>query len=200
MRLKVITAPDELITVAEAALFLRVDDNGDSPATYPDESVIEAMITAARQWCEEYLRRAIGVQTLELVMDNFPSDGIVLLRPPVVSVTSITYTNTDGDDVVIDSDEYIVSANSHPGEIRPVDSWPGDVRVSADSVRVRYQTGYYGGGSPATSEELPKSIRTAILMRVADLYQNREAQVEKPLTANATIERLLSMYRLEMGM
>jgi hypothetical protein len=36
-------------------------------------------------------------------------------------------------------------------------------------------------------------------MMVADMYTNREAQVEKPLSANPTVERLLSMYRLGMG-
>jgi hypothetical protein len=38
-----------------------------------------------------------------------------------------------------------------------------------------------------------------MLMMIADMYANREAQVEKVLTANPTVERLLSMMRLEMG-
>lgn len=191
MRLKVITAPDELITVAEAGNFMRVD--------FPDdeEVEIETMIGAARQWVEEYLRVAVGIQTLELVMNGFPSDGIILLRPPVISVTSITYDDPDGVETVIDAADYFVADSAQPGEIRPVDSWPA-ARNSGDSVRVRYVTGYFDGGSPS-SEYLPKSIRTAILMQTADLYQNREAQVEKPLTANRTIERLLAPYRLEMG-
>jgi hypothetical protein len=49
------------------------------------------------------------------------------------------------------------------------------------------------------SEALPATIKTAMLMYIADLYENREAQVEKPLTANLAVERLLSTYRLEQG-
>lgn len=194
MSLKIITAPSELITVDDAAEFMRAEFSD------AEESLIETMITASRQWCEEYLRRAIGVQTLETVLRGFPSSnsGIILLRPPVIDVTSIKYLDTSGEEITMDADDYIVSYDAQPAEIIPVSGWP-TAQDSANSVRVRYQAGYYGGGSPAVSEELPSTIRTAILMQVADLYQNREAQVEKPLTSNPTLERLLSMYRLEMG-
>lgn len=196
MSLKVITAPSEIITVSEAADFMRVD--------FPDdeESIISAMITSARQWCEEYLRRAIGVQTLETILPCFPQRGRkeILLRPPVISVTSVKYLDTSGvEQTLVLNTEYRLSIDSDPAEIVPVDNaWPACLDV-ANAVRVRYQTGYYGGGSPAESIELPKTIRTAILMQVADLYHNRESQVEKPLSSNPTLERMLSMYRLEMG-
>lgn len=196
MSLKIITAPDELVTTAEALQFLRVD----SPSV-AETAQIEMMITAARQWCEEYLRRAIGVQTLELILPAFPSRGdkAIILRPPVVSVTSVEYLDTAGDEITLVEDtDFYLSQDSDPGEIRPLADWPATLNT-ANAVRVRFQTGYYAGGSPVVSLELPKTIRTAILMQVADLYENRGAQSEKPLTANQTLERLLSMYRLEMG-
>lgn len=195
MGLRIITAPSELITYTEAADFMRID--------FPDDeqTVIEAMITAARQWCEDYIRQAIGVQTLEQTLTRFPYTGrkAIPLRPPVISISSFTYLDTNGDSqTLVENTDYYFSDDSDPAEVAPVGDWPVALGT-ADSVRIRYQTGYYGGGSPVTSEELPKTIRQAILMQVADLYQNREAQTEKPLTANKTIERLLSMYRLEMG-
>lgn len=42
---------------------------------------------------------------------------------------------------------------------------------------------------------VPSPIKSAALLLVADLYQNREAQTERPLSDNKTFERLLNPYR-----
>lgn len=195
--LKIITPPTaELITVAEAADFMRVD--------FPDSETtqIETMITAARQWCEDYLRRAIGIQTLEEVLGAFPKTGrqAINLRPPVISITSVIYTDTSGDDVeLVEGTDYYVALDSEPGEIVPISAWPVAL-AKANSVKVRYQAGYSNpGDSPLLSTALPTTIRTAMLMQIMDLYENRGSQTERPLTVNQTLERLLSMHRLEMG-
>lgn len=189
---KIITAPEELITVDEAAEFMRAE------FSVAEESLVESLITAARQWCEEYLRRAIGVQTLELRQNGFPAyAGPIILRSPIIEVNSVKYLDEDGDEQTLDEDEYLVS-DAEPAQIVPVSAWPVTYDL-ADSVRVEYEAGYSDGGSPEVSQPLPRTIRTAILMMVADMYANREAQTDKPLTANPTVERLLSMYRLEMS-
>lgn len=189
---KVLTEPDELITVDDAAEFMRAE------FSESEEPLIESLITAARQWCEEYLGRAIGVQTLELRMPGFPVDnGPIVLRSPIIEVASVKYLDTNGDEQTVDEADYLVS-DAEPAEIVPVSAWPVAFG-SSDSVRVEYDAGY-SAGSPLVSQVMPKTIRTAILMLVADMYTNREAQVEKALLANPTVERLLSQYRLNMGM
>lgn len=42
----------------------------------------------------------------------------------------------------------------------------------------------------------PAPVKAATLLMVADLYENREAQTERPLYVNATYERLLNPYRV----
>ena len=42
----------------------------------------------------------------------------------------------------------------------------------------------------------PHPVRAAGLLLVSDLYQNRESQTERPLSANPTYERLLAPYRI----
>lgn len=42
---------------------------------------------------------------------------------------------------------------------------------------------------------MPAPVRAAILLRVGDLYENREAQSERPLLGNATYGQLLNPYR-----
>lgn len=190
--LKVITAPEEIITTDEVADFVRAEFSA------AEETLVEGLITSARQWCEEYLRRAIGVQTLELRLKGFPANGgPIVLRSPLLSVTSIKYRDADYIENTLDATDYIVS-DSEPACVYPASAWPFDYGL-ADSVVVVYRAGYYPGGSPKLSEILPKTIKTAMLMMIADMYANREAQVEKPLVANPTVERLISMFRLEQG-
>lgn len=190
--LKLITAPDEIITADEAAEFMRAEFSNS------EETLIETLITASRLMIEEYLFRRIGVQTVELRDRGFPANGAPIVLPaPLISITSIKYLDGDNVEQTLNEDEYIVS-DSAPALITPVNSWPNTSNVG-DSLRVRFEAGYSDSGSPVLSELLPETIKTAILMYVADLYENREAQVEKPLTANLAVERLLSTYRLVLG-
>lgn len=191
--LKLITAPTELITVAEAAAFMRAEFSAS------ETTLIESLITAARQMCEEYLFRRIGVQTVELRDSGFPAHGRAIILPaPLISVVSIKYIDGNNVEQTLASTEYLVS-DSEPGKVRPVNSWPATA-VAGDAISVRFSTGFSAPGeSPMLSPVLPETIRTAMLMQIADMYENREAQVERPLSANPTLERLLSTWRLEMS-
>lgn len=51
-------------------------------------------------------------------------------------------------------------------------------------------------GSPGAR---PAPIRIAVLMIVADLYENREAQVDFEIRPNPAVDRLLFPYRVELG-
>jgi len=191
--LKLITAPDEIITVEEAAEFMRAE------FSESEETLIESLISASRLLCEEYLFRRIGVQTVEFRDRGFPvNNSPIVLPSPLISVTSIKYIDGENDEQTLDESEYVVS-DSAPGLITPVNSWP-QTSSAGDSLRVEFETGYSDpGSSPRLSEDLPNTIKIAMLMQVADMYENREAQVEKPLSANQTLVNLLAPYRLEMG-
>ena len=190
---KLIAGPNEPITVDEAAEFMRAE------FSETEESLIEILITAVRQMCEEYLFRRIGVQTVELRDKGFPANNAPIILPsPLISVTSIKYLDESNIEQTLDEDEYMVS-DCGPGLIIPVSSWP-ITSIAGDSLRVEFVAGYSGPGeSPQQSDVLPQTIRTAMLMQITDMYENREAQGDKPLSANPTLERLLSVYRLEQG-
>jgi uncharacterized phiE125 gp8 family phage protein len=186
--MKIISPPSEVLTVAEVADHLRI---GDSP--YPDETLLEDLIIAARQWAEDYLRRAIGEQTLE---DAFASFAAIRLRPPVASIDSIYY-KISGVSTLLAASTYDLMDDPDKGGVRLAygQSWPS-VDPVEDAVVVRYTAGYVTG-SPNT---LPGPIRSAMLLVIGDLYENREAQILGTIvTENKTVERLVSTYRLEMG-
>jgi hypothetical protein len=83
--LTVETAPAiEPVTLAEAKQHLRVD-------IADDDTYIEALIVAARQYAEEYLDRALISQQLAMRMDTFPYE-FELPRPPMATSGTLTTT------------------------------------------------------------------------------------------------------------
>lgn len=165
-----------------------------------DGLVISAMI-GARQMVEEWTERALVQQTLEWLTPRFPGcppdwqTYIVLPRPPLLSVTSISYVDADGALQTVAAADYSVLAPSGPaaahGEVCPAvgKSWPTALAYQRDAVRVRYVAGY---GGP---EAVPDPIRSAIKLMVSDLFEHREAQfVGVSVSANPTVERLLAPY------
>ena len=92
MGLTLITAPSaEPISVAEAKTSPSLNF---SASTHDTD--IGMLIEEARVKAETITRRAFITQTWELVLDGFPTGGIVLPMPPLQSVASIKYIDTDG--------------------------------------------------------------------------------------------------------
>lgn len=192
MATKIITQPTyEPLTLAEVAEYLRLDD---SPS---DSDTVEALITASRQYLENYLSRYIATQTVELALTGFQDE--IELTAPVQSVTSIKYLDTNGTEQTLSSTQYLVDTYSEPCVIRPAYNvaYPETYAV-ANNVKIRYVTGYTTGGSP-DNYPLPKPLKFAMLLIIGDLYANREGQGEKAYQINPTVENLLQFYRLNIG-
>jgi uncharacterized phiE125 gp8 family phage protein len=169
MALKLISPPsEEPITASEAKASpsMRV-------STATDDTAIAGLITTARKMAETYTLHALVTQTWELVLDGFPTGGIVVPMPPLQSVTSIKYIDTDGDETTLSALLYAVDDDSIPGLITPAygETWPTDVRDQVNAVRVRYVAGF---GDEA---DVPQDIKTWIKMRVGTLYDNSQAVV-----------------------
>lgn len=188
MALVLVTPPaQEPVPLAEAKAHLRVD-------TADDDALIQALIVAAREHVEHIIRRALVTQTWDLILDAFPADEIMLPRPPLQSVSSITYRLQDGTVVTLDPANYVVDTKSEPGRVvlAPGRSWPSDPLYAAGAVTVRYVAGY---GDPAA---VPVAIKQAILLLVGHWYENREAVavghtvIQLPMTVDA----LLWPYRV----
>ena len=120
MKFKVITAVGtEPITRAEAKLHLGLDDMSGS---HPDDAIIDALITGARQHAEHYTKRALAQQTVEAALDAFPDsddDRIDLPRAPVASITSVKYTDTSGTEQTISGSAYALSTYGESRTVAP---------------------------------------------------------------------------------
>lgn len=206
--LRVVTpATVEPVTLAEAAAHLRIDAYG-SPAEYPDATLIEALITASREYVEHETALTLAPTVLELSgrsfygMCRWPGDlGIELRTGPVYGVTSVTYVDGDGVTRTISADDYLLDDGAQVPTLYPAFGttlWPSG-RDQAAAVRIQFQAGYGSGGSPTTAE-IPQSLRAAILLMLGHLYENREATAANPLTnIPLGITALVQRYRIRNG-
>ena len=129
----------EPVSLADMKLHLRVDIDDDN-------ALITSLITAAREFAEDYQSRQFIAATWDLLLDAFPPGGrpIVIPCPPLMSIASVGYVDTDGEEKTLTEDEdFEVDADTDPGRIRPVygETWPS-VRDQMNAVRIRFVTGY----------------------------------------------------------
>jgi uncharacterized phiE125 gp8 family phage protein len=165
------TAPAvEPVTLAEAKAHLRVD-------TSTDDTYISTLITAAREWVEEYLDRALVHQQYVMRLDSFPYE-FELPRPPMAAsgtttTVSVTYTLGDDSTATLSATQYRVDRNSTPGVVRQLraGTWPGNLD-DQNAVTVTWWAGY---GASGTS--VPAAIRHAILMLVGHWYDGARSGV-----------------------
>lgn len=176
MTIRVVTPPAiEPVSLTEMRLHLR-----ERSSVTAQDPLISALIQAVREHGENMTGRAFVYQELEYSCAYFPS-AFKLPRPPLVSVASIKYTDSDGAEQTVDPSTYQVDSYAQPGLIKPayLETWPTDVRSSDfNAVRVRYFAGY-PPGSPASdlAESVPEGIKAWLKVRVGQLYEHREAVV-----------------------
>jgi uncharacterized phiE125 gp8 family phage protein len=163
MTLRLITAPvDEPVSIETAKSFLRVDHSN-------DDTLIASLVKAAREKGEDLARRAFITQTLEQIFDEWPSDGVFALwRPPLQSVTSIKYTDSDAVEHTLSASDYTVDINSQPGQVW-IDNVPSDELTDSGGIVVRFVAGY-----GVTAASVPERIKIAILSLVAYWYETRD--------------------------
>ena len=179
----------EPLTVAEAKLHLRVDISD-------DDAYIGTLITAAREWVENYLDRTLITTQLILRAAEFPTEELELARPPMATAGTatavvITYTLADTTTATLSTALYRVDRTTTPGNVAPVinGTWPSDVIEDANAVAVTYWAGY-----GPTSASVPATIRHAMLMLIGHWYESRSTVLvgvtSKPL--EFAVESLLA--------
>lgn len=154
----------EPLSVSEAKSHSRVDITD-------DDTLVQKQIKSARLATEELLSRALITQTHTLKIDRFPYDGqaIYVPRPPLQSVTSISYVDSDGYSQTWDASNYVVDDSSEPGRIYPAYnvSYP-TTRDQRNAVTIVYVAGY---GDAST--DVPEDLISAISLMVCNFYENR---------------------------
>lgn len=164
----VITAPTvEPLTLVEVKTHLRVNNT-------LENDLITALITAARQWVEGYTMRPLMTQTLQANYDELTSLEIRLNKFPIQSITSIKYIDTNGTEQTINSNTYETDLISPIGRIL-LTSIPS-YKKTLNAIKIRFVAGY------ASADLVPKTYRSAMLLLIAHLYENKQQAQSQTLT------------------
>ena len=185
MSLKIVSGPSgEPVTLAEAKAHLRVTASD-------DDTYITTLIILARQEVERFTNRRLITQTWDWRLDAFPL-WFLVPTPPLISVTSINYIDTDGNSQLLDSSIYDVDIFSAPARIMEAfgKSWTS-TRTIINAVTVKFVCGY------GDASDVPESLKQALFMILAHFYENREDT--SPMAVHKipkTSEHLMWNYRV----
>ncbi|MCH8196452.1 MAG: phage head-tail connector protein [Proteobacteria bacterium] len=192
MGLNLITAPAlEPLTLQECKDFLRVDDAN-------DDSVIEPMISAVREYAEAFTARALVTQTWDVFLDWFPRSAAIPIRlpmPPLQSVTSIKYIDPDGVEQTWTPALYTVDGNvTRPRVVPAFNEVYPTTRQVINAVTIRMVVGY--GSNP--EQDVPREIKQGMLTHLGHLYEHRESVIVGTTATPVpfTTDNLLYPYRV----
>lgn len=177
----------EVTTAADARAWCRIDSS-------VEDTILTKLIASARRQAEHETDRALLRQTLELVLDAFPSDGIELDRTmknlgAKPAIVSVTYVDPDGVTQTMPSVGYYLDDQQTPCWLLPaVDTdWPS-TREQANAVVVQYTAGF-------DSDKIPDDLWTYVMASVASWYRHRELDSDKPLEVTGVGRALLDRLR-----
>ena len=205
MELKVITPPAaEPLSTAEAKLHLRVDHS-------TDDTLITALIVAAREHVENYLVGSLVQQTRAVYLSSWPYAPFRLPCGPVQSIDSVKYTDSDGVENAVSEDLYYLTPG---GELclETFESWPTARLRGPGAIEITYTTGYEPvvtvipgeeEGDPDTEEtdydaNIPQAIKQAMLLLIGEWYEQREAAADTKYAIQTIpwgVKQLLAPYR-----
>jgi hypothetical protein len=207
----VVTVPPavEPISRQDAKTHLRLET-----AFVDDDLLVDALITAARQYAEQETNRSFITQTWKYTMDalpgslgyaspgygqefSIPGNAILLVKGPHQSISSITYLDTGGVTQTMPSTDYIADLSGPAARVTPVFGkiWP-IAQFQIASAAVTFVAGY--GGAAA----VPNGIKQWMLLRIGAMYENREEiVVGRGITANplSIAEGLLDPFRVRVA-
>jgi uncharacterized phiE125 gp8 family phage protein len=181
--MKIVVPPEaEPVTVEELREQLRVDDDH-------EDALLAAKITAARRHVENLTGLAIAPATYEVTFDRFPSGELKMPKAPLISVAAVQFVDLTGAELTVDPASYAVDTASPDGWIVPVTgfSWPRTM-ATIGAVRIRFVAGF---------ENVPETLREAILQLAAWWYEHREAATldGTPRPVPFSVEELVAGHR-----
>lgn len=199
-RLDVASAPAALPVARDAVLYrhLKIDPSG-SPSSHIDDDLIDAQLGAARDQCEQTeTGRTLITTTFDLWLSGWPCGKVIEIpRPPLQSVTSVTYLDSSSAEQTLSSDNYRVHTPAGPTamhgqiELKPAYSWPtlGDDNWP---VVIRFVAGY--GDAPS---DVPFGIRSWIMLLTGSMYAHRDSEVLGTISTEMKFSnRLLDPFRI----
>lgn len=207
-----LTTPSfEPITAAEVKTHLRLDTTAD------DTLIGSTIIPGVRDFAERHTGTIIPRRTFRASFDtvykqSFSPDNLEwwdgvregaitsgemqreleLPLPPLVSVESVTTTNSAGSATAYASSNYYVDVYSEPGKIilKQGSLWPSDLRYH-DCITVDFTAGFADGS-------VPPMLKIALMQIAAHWYENRELYEVGTILARVPVSAMSILDRFKI--
>ncbi len=183
---KIITPPAALpVSLAEAKNHLKIDHND-------EDTYVESLIEAATKWAEEYTWRFLIDTEAQLFINNF--ENKIYVGKGCNDISEIAYLDNNDAYQVIPSTNYYLDLNCQPAIIQFKDSYSFPVTSEKlNLIRISLTAGF----GPAASD-VPSPIKSAILLMVGHLYENRQDEISGTVVSKFSINSkfLLNPYRI----
>ncbi len=150
-----------------------------------EDARLTALIWAADSFIESETNRAYVDQTWELVCGGF-LNGIELPKPPLVSVVSVKYFDSDNvEQTLSTNDYYVVIPETDYGYIEATNTFPTTFS-RPDAVTIRFTCGNY----------LPDNYIHIIKLLVGSWNELREGEnIGNTKTISLGVDRLLNQLK-----
>lgn len=202
----------QAVSLSEAKTQLRIDEED---ATYNAE--IMRQVKAATQWVERRYGISLITQTRKQLQDQlydrypiyrnflgpyYSRFPVTLLYPPVQSITSFSYYDTDQIlRTITENTDYYCAGKMTPTlgaqdieipRMWPASSWPS-FKWIPDAIQIVYVAGF---GPDSTY--VPETIKTAVLMALTNFFENRLEEItgERIAKFEMSIDRIMSSYEI----
>jgi uncharacterized phiE125 gp8 family phage protein len=173
----------EPLSLFDAKTYLRVDHEH-------EDALIAAMIAAARMQVESYTRRALIAQQWRVVLDRWPSSGVIASPvSPLREVLAARLRDAAGEMQTLEPDIFVANPASSPGLIafdagrvvHPAKPFAG--------IEIDIEAGY------GDAIDVPAPLVQAIRLLLARAYEYRGGE-NKDGAMPAGIAALLAPYRV----
>ena len=182
-----------------------------STAITAEDDLLSAYIRTAYQYAENMCEMSIVPHTWVLKLNGFPGStghiDLPMCRPmstaasPVVVKFLLDDTVTTGTTYTLAATRYVVSTFSDPPKLYPSygNEWPSSVRTDPHegNVIITYNAGY--ATLSASMVDVPADIKSWLKIRVADMYENRQALQVKGGVAplpRSYVDGILDRYKV----
>lgn len=186
-----ITAPVlDPVTQSEVYRHLRLVEDA------TEKAYADAVADVAREYVEQYSGTALLTQTWELTLDHWWEGVLELPYPPLQSVSSIKYIDSDGVEQTLSASAYSVTTGDPVGYVQfAADTTVPVARAEAGAIRIRFVSGY------TAAANIPASLKQAVLLLAANWFENREPVLlsgaipqQIPMSARALMDQYRSRW------
>ena len=160
-----------------------------------EDTYLTSLITAARQYCEDWQSRAYITQLWELALPYFPQE-IEIPKGKLQTVDSITYKDSEGTTTTLTADtDYVTSIRGILGRVVPACgvAWPSFIPFPLDAVVVTFTCGY------GVAADIPEKVKQALKLLIGHWFTHRiplDQAMSSTKELSFTLSALLWMDRI----